>query len=169
MTTLLIVLSGFWISVARFERVAQGEACSVATWLIQHPADSSLRLLPADALDDTIRSQGPKGPLIPPPARTLQGIAGEIVLATTLDSSGSVISTIPLRTRITRWQAGISPDEVRLWTPEFDTVAVKLVRNQQYPSPTSKGNKVNAFLCVTVRYDPFPVDNGFQVMVRTTP
>jgi hypothetical protein len=169
MVALLVLLTGLWIKSDRVQRVPQIETCGVGAWLAQHPADSGLRLLPADSLDDTLHSRGPKGPLTPPPNQTLQGIAAEIVLATIIDTSGNVMSTTPLRTRISRWQAGVSPDEIRRWTPQFDTAAVRLVRNQQYPSPTSKGNRVNALLCVTVRYEPIPAGKRFNVKVSARP
>ena len=169
MTALFVVLAGLWLNSDGLQRAPQAETCSVELWLAQHPADSSLKLFPVDSLDSTLHSQGPKGPPFPPPAQTLQGIGSEIVLATTIDSSGAVIATTPLRTRITRWQAGVSPDEIRRWTPLFDRAAVKLVRNQQYPPPTSKGSKVNVFLCVTVRYEPTPAGERFNVIVSARP
>jgi hypothetical protein len=169
MTVLLVILTRFLLNATFIHTSLDGETCSVARWLSNHPSDSALALVLADSLDDTLRSQGPKGPLTPPPLVTLRGIGGEVVLGTVIDSLGNVISTDPLRVRITRWQAGVSPDEIRRWTPQFDTAAVMYVRNRRYALPRRKGRAVYAFLCVTVRYEPIPVGNRFNVAVSARP
>jgi hypothetical protein len=166
-----LLLATLWLSslVSRAGELQQINGCALSAWLAAHPADSSLHLVSADSLDRELQSQGPIGPLPPPPPQTLRGIGADVVVATTIDSLGDLISTDLQATRISRYQGGVSPEEIRRWTPQFDTAAVQFLRGQRFWPPQRAGASVAAFDCVTVHFTPTPRGKRFSVSIGATP
>jgi hypothetical protein len=128
-----------------------------------------LGLVATSNLDKEFRSEGRTGSPVPPPDQTLRGIGAEVVIATTIDSSGNVLAADPQAITINRYQGGVSSEEIRRWTPQFDSAAVRYVRGVRYSTPTSNGSKVAAFACVTVHYIPMPEGKKFNVSISSTP
>jgi hypothetical protein len=149
--------------------IPQAAPCTLPSWLSGHPADSVLHLVSADRLDHEPASLGPTGPLPPPPVSTLRGIGAEVMVAMTMDSLGNLIATDPQATHISRYQGGVSPDEIRRWTPEYQAAAVQFLRAQHFWPPKSKGASVSALVCMTVHFTPTPVGKRFSVSVGATP
>jgi hypothetical protein len=168
MTNVLILLTTLALYPFTPGASRQAVGCTVPSWLAKHPADSSLGLVAGNNLDNELRSQGTRSS-VPPPDQTLRGIGADVIIATIIDSSGIVVSTDPQAITISRYQGGVSPEEVRRWTPQFDSAAVLYLRGVRYSSPTSNGSKVVAFHCVTVHYTPIPAGKKYNVSVSSTP
>lgn len=165
---MIIALIALWLRGLGSGAGIQAERCTLTTWLTKHQGDSALRVVAADSLDHRLESLGRTGPWVPPSV-TLQGIGAEIVVLAIVDSLGTVISTDPQEIHISRYQGGLSPEEIRRWTPLFDTSTVRYLRGQRYAPPTHRGSRVTVMYCVTVRFTPIPDGKKFNVGVSATP